>query len=580
MCTTLRAYTYMMGRIFLRRPRRILLGILVSLVLCVLVLERWHEPTLVGRGGAQPQERDASSGPWVDDSLGDTLLDFLPEQNNYTVRVPIPLVTREILERLHLSEPMDPTITEETNDDRDGILDQADNRYSRGKNRSGCWPPIVTSLPETRSSATSRLQVNSTTPTASTERAIDAQFCASTPCRLLVLLTIAEREPKMQEQLLQVLTLAQALGRTVVLPNVGKGRIGTCQRWDFDTYFDIPTAVRAGGGRAMLMDDFRTWVDARPRSPTMHSVVVDEGPPLDAGSAVEYSSGMQERARKNTRCFGSRFRSLDLDDVGATTIHLLPSTEQGQGPDEAALLVNILSGNGSDDTSTHAAPSLELNNASSTGTEQPPRAQGPGSSDADILLLHWDVHREVLPVSADAPIDYSPRLWAAADKVTRRIYPYLAVHWHLDKVPAAVLPACADALVDTLDILLHDHFIARDIGTVYFSSDYPLLELAADAPQKRMSYLHRQAGRILRAAFEAGGELEHWRLEAKEDTLAFTPSNSSSSSIDEDQLPLDDVGIREMLAKAISMKAALFVTNTKGCGRMRYALNSPQGLGG
>ena len=578
MCTQLCAYTYMLGRIFLRRPRRILLGVLVTLVLCVLVLERWPERGLVN-GGVLVQERDAFLRSWADDSVAGALLDLLPEQNSYATRVPIPLVGREHLEKLYMLGTEETTTFEDFNEDQAGVLDQADDRYSLRENRSGYWPPIVTALPEARSSSSaSRLQVNNITPIASTENAIDAQFCASTPCRLLVLLTIAEREPRMQEQLLQVLALAQALNRTVVLPNVGKGRIGTCQRWDFDTYFDIASAVRAGGGRAMLMDNFRTWVDVRPRSPTMHSVVVDEGPMPEAGSTVEHSLGMQERARKNTRCFASRFRSLNLDEAEASTIYLLPSMEQGQNQSDQAMLVNALYGNVSDDdTSTYGGQPLELNNDSAIEAQGLPHAQHltcTSFSDANILLLHWDVHRQIFPTLPDAPIDYSPRLWALADQVTREIHPYLAVHWHVDKVPAAVLPACADALVDTLDILLHDHSVAQDIQTVYFSSDYPLLELDAEASpkvDKRMTYLHRQAGRILKAAFEAGGELEHWRLEAKEDILASL-SNNSLNGLDEDRLSLDDVGIRDMLAKAMSMKAALFVSNTKGCGRMRCIL--------
>lgn len=260
------AYTYMIGRMLLRRPRRIILAVLVSLVLCVLVLERWSHPKPVNDTGL----RQASLVSWVDDSIRDALLD-LPEKNTYTVRVPIPIVGREVLARL--KERGESNVIDEAEDDRDDILDQADDRYSLGKNHSGYWPPIVTTLPETHPSVVSRLQINSTMPTASTEGAIDAQFCATMPCRLLVLLTIADRESKMQEQLLQVLTLAKVLNRTVVLPNVGKGRVGTCQRLDFDRYFDIASAVRASGGRAMLMDDFRTWVDARPRTPTMHSII-------------------------------------------------------------------------------------------------------------------------------------------------------------------------------------------------------------------------------------------------------------------------------------------------------------------
>ncbi|KAI0720412.1 hypothetical protein C8Q72DRAFT_955841 [Fomitopsis betulina] len=561
------AYTYMIGRMLLRRPRRIILAVLVSLVLCVLVLERWSHPKPVNDTGL----RQASLVSWVDDSIRDALLD-LPEKNTYTVRVPIPIVGREVLARL--KERGESNVIDEAEDDRDDILDQADDRYSLGKNHSGYWPPIVTTLPETHPSVVSRLQINSTMPTASTEGAIDAQFCATMPCRLLVLLTIADRESKMQEQLLQVLTLAKVLNRTVVLPNVGKGRVGTCQRLDFDRYFDIASAVRASGGRAMLMDDFRTWVDARPRTPTMHSIIVDERSTPNGSASIEHSSVMQERARKNTRCFGSRFRALNLDDASATTIHLAQPSVSQENLDETALLAGILAGGEPMSVNSQTGlPSETHHEYSAVEAEQAAPSERRNVSDADILFLHWDVHRQVFQTPQDESIDYSPRLWTLADKVTRDIRPYLAVHWHVDKVPAVVLPACADALIDMLDILLHDHLVAQDIHTVYFSSDYPLLEhpaVNADGPpkvDKRMSHSHRQAGRILQAAFEAGGELEHWMLEAREGLLSKAHSGLSDA-IDEDQLPGDDIGVQEMLSKAISMKAALFVSSSKGCGRM------------
>ncbi|KZT67982.1 hypothetical protein DAEQUDRAFT_369983 [Daedalea quercina L-15889] len=157
--------------------------------------------------------------------------------------------------------------------------------------------------------------------------------------------------------------------------------------------------------------------------------------------------------------------------------------------------------------------------------------------------------------------------------MTKDIQPYLAVHWHIDKTPAEVLPACADALVDTLDILLHDHSVAHDIRTVYFSSDYPLLEPATsgtELAQQRLSDFHREAGKIIRTAFAPSGELEHWTLETRDGLFAEgTGIVALSSVIDEDQLPLDDAGIRDMLARIIGMNAALFVSSTKGCGRIR-----------
>ncbi|KAH9831517.1 uncharacterized protein C8Q71DRAFT_910545 [Rhodofomes roseus] len=541
---------------------RAFLAVISCLVLLVVVLNRSNPPNREEPPASPLSESDVDvlTMHWTDDLIeADPRLE---DQNNYTSRTPIPLVSREVLNKL---QRVGASTIDDDSDDRIG---QGDHRYSSPRQHR--WPPIVTALPEARASASYGRQ-KAGTPAASTDNAIDAQFCGRAPCRLLVPLLVTERaEPKVQEQLLQILALARQLNRTVVLPNVGKGRIGTCLRWDFDTYFDIASTARWSGERVMMMDDFRTWVDMRLQSPTTQVVTVDEGA-TDAVGRVEYSPTILEKAMKNMRCFKTRFRSLKLDDVGTTSVHLSLAGDLRAVPGEAALLVGTLDDRldppGSDGSALASSSELAADDALTfaTGATHPLKlvTAHPLHNEADILLLHWDVHHEVFPTSQTASIDYSPRLWALADKMTEDLQPYLAVHWHTDKLPPAVLTACADALVDMLDILLHNESVNYGIRTVYFSSDFPLLENPKEG-QKRLLYMHQEAGKIIRGAFAPGGELQRWSLETKQGLVRKT--HGTTGAVDEDQLPLDDAGVQDMLAMTISMKAALFVSSTKGCG--------------
>ncbi|KAH9921867.1 uncharacterized protein B0H18DRAFT_1121168 [Fomitopsis serialis] len=501
-------------------------------------------------------------GRWMEDV--DSFLE-LEDQGNDTVRVPIPLVTRDIIEKLLLAEEE----TDGGDEDRDALVYQADHRYHSSGEGQQRWPPVVTALPEARTSSSSR-RMQSVSPSASTSNAIDTQFCGKAPCRLLLILTIPEREPaKIQQQLVQILALARKLNRTVVLPNVGKGRVGTCQRWDFDTYFDIASTALGGGERMMMMDDFRTWVDMRPLSPTTQVVAVDEGA-TESNTVVEYASMVHEKAAKTMRCFKTRFRELELENTGTATMHLLPVSEGRSNSGEAAILVNALSEGRDTTNASETTPALpsELDYGTTTASKLPRH------SDSDVLLLYWDVRSDLFSTESTTAIDYSPRLWALASQVTKDLQPYLAVHWHIDKLPAAVLPACADALVDMLDILLHDASVSHDIRTVYFSSDHSLMKLASHSEdaQKKSSDQHTAAIDIIQAAFAPGGELERWVLETREGLFTrLNETNGGTGTFDEDQLPLGDTGVQDILARIVSMKAALFVSGTKGCGRLSSA---------
>ena len=126
------------------------------------------------------------------------------------------------------------------------------------------WPPLVTAVPEVHpSSDTTRIGLSTSL--------VDSQFCrGQTQCRLLLPLWIGEQESKGRIHFTQVLHLAASLNRTVVLPNVGKSRLGACGKWGFEAYYDVGSATKQfkditnDDGQVMFLDDFRTWVGMRP----------------------------------------------------------------------------------------------------------------------------------------------------------------------------------------------------------------------------------------------------------------------------------------------------------------------------
>lgn len=144
------------------------------------------------------------------------------------------------------------------------------------------WPPRVTALPAPPPPASSD-------PFSLSDRTMSQ-------LRFLLPLRIPGEAPRAQAHLLELLRVARALGRTLVLPHVGAGRVGACRRFGFGAYFDEQELVRwlaqddagaassegeedtdrkergVGGGEeqpaVVSMDAFRRWMAKRSEETT------------------------------------------------------------------------------------------------------------------------------------------------------------------------------------------------------------------------------------------------------------------------------------------------------------------------
>ncbi|GBE88073.1 hypothetical protein SCP_1203020 [Sparassis crispa] len=563
-------------RIILRRPRRIRgycqICSWVVVLLILLGSGFWLRLVFINHAEIlrvlrrEPSANNTTSSASYEYTLGETW-----HGQNLTKPFRAPLVDRSVIQKLALLHIED---QDEDEDEQPEVL-------LIGPSPRPRWPPTVTALPESRPTggiAASR-PPSGTRAGQSTEE-VDSQFCTHGPCRLLMPLALSAREPKLQAHLTQLLQLARALNRTLVLPNVGRGRAGACLRWEFSVYFDIASMVRAGGTSVMLLDDFRTWVDVRPRVPAAQFVSIDADEP-DLGLGLEpmpenaiFTIGDRVRVDvddaldlddvllRSARCLKPKFRRLNLETFSPLSVHLAPFAGRlSEGGDVSAGLVEALSRK--DVKLAALEPSLdpfgELNSFSDPD-DAPPQPDPGRIMDPEVLLVNWDM--QLLPFST-APLQYSRKLWALADKLATPLGPYLAVHWRMEKVSPEVLPACAEALVDTLDMLLRDESLAGGVEAVWFTSDYPYpvswsssREQSSPEPTGKARSLrtlkreHKEAIDIVRTAFEPGGDLNEWRITGLVEELAHMR------------------GLLDILEKMVAMKATLFVSSAKGCGRV------------
>ncbi|KAJ7614104.1 hypothetical protein FB45DRAFT_842644 [Roridomyces roridus] len=414
-------------------------------------------------------------------------------------------------------------------------------------------PPIVTRIPEPKKSV-----VN-----------LDACGGNAKHCRFLLPLRVFEQESKARIHFMDLLQIAQKLDRILVLPNVGKSRMGACYKSDFEMYYDLErlTAGLDVPHTFVKQHVFRRWANAAKPSAQLVFVSADsppnKDPPLFQNDDLTARVGAPDNQLDLLPACYAKFHALRLDRHAP--LHIDTKEALQTFPIHESILTALTR------PELQAAAFIR-----STESETP--------SDPTVLVVTWDLRSRIFPPNPALPrLHYSPRLHDLAAFFAPPA-PYAMVHWRMETVSPAALPDCAHALVDTLSRLgsSSDESIRR----LWFASDYPYAvhrralpgvdysstSQSEDVKAKSGTFrdlgpLHAEAVGILGDALAEGGELESWEVaeltEARLAAIDYTVVGQGRWPVEE----LEDSGVRGILDKIIGMKAALFVSGGEGCAR-------------
>lgn len=438
------------------------------------------------------------------------------------------------------------------------------------------WPPTVTDVPE-RPSRGNTQHVKAGGADAICESAVHPRAC-----RFLLPLRVAEQESKARIHLTQIARLARALNRTLVLPKVGKSKIGACFKWGFDTYYD---AASLDGDRESFVDleHFRGWLGGE----AARSQLVSVGSALPAHtsfrvgpvyanedvSVLAYDTfGTWERDLPG--CFAGRFAGLALETMPVFMSAQNTTNKDGSVRPIGPSIVDAFSAISSRNTTPWDQPAYdalhEFDNLDS-------RLISMASPEAQVLVVNWDLRHPIFLPSAKSQLEYSKRMHNLAVKYAPKD-PYLVVQWRMESVDPELLEDCAHSLVDVLSRLLHDSVLAVNVTSIWFASDYPYPIVERGSSQRRPELIaksgtfrdfdtrHEKAVEILRSAFNKQGELGNWTLTDFAEVIAAGKGGETEL--------LHDSGALAILDKLVSMKAVLFVSGASRCSRRRYAFKS------
>lgn len=363
--------------------------------------------------------------------------------------------------------------------------------------------------------------------------------------RVLFFLRIGEQESKGSRHVYQIGLLANQLNRTLVLPPMWKSRFGTCYRNPFSYYYH-EKALSRFGVPSLTFEAFQLWTLRRftpPRARVVEilSIISEYEQPYLVPHASVISTANPPTGKHN-HCLAEKAARTVFTTPALSICPADPGWHTGaaQTKDVADAIVQRLA----EDTN-------------------------------DVMAITWDLRYPLFPVSADAHLEYAPRWTEFAVSLSNNISPFIAVHWRMETVPANHMPACALALVSTINSILHLSWqnsisgsdeVSSDITTVYLATDYPLEGPDATPHSgtfKDVNDEHHAAIRVLKDAFATGGDLASLKLTSLRGEMMGRRDN----------VPFDgmDSGLMGILDKEVAIHADVFLAGHKSCSRPRCA---------
>ncbi|SCZ98250.1 BZ3500_MvSof-1268-A1-R1_Chr3-2g06248 [Microbotryum saponariae] len=421
-------------------------------------------------------------------------------------------------------------------------------------------------------------------------RVVDAEICPERngePCEFLLAAWLGEQETKAQTHIYQLGLLAVALNRTLVVPNVGRSRLTTCNPSPFDFYYSKDALSRLGIpaiGQIELIE----WAERRdpPATGQVVSLVTSLATYPRGAIEIDSASDPVNVPNKPSRnmCMRSPRSRVEFADYSPLTIyppmgyHKTEKSRTAFGESVVNTLRSEAVGQRSSRVSADLKAEYTLPN---------------------VLVFNYELRYPMLSPNVAAsfnpeaemvgPFQHFPyaEIWTDyANSIIANLSPFIAIHWRTETMKPANLAPCAISLVHKLAQLKAQH---PSIKTVYLATDYPIEDLdstsKASVPHsgtyaKFVTESHHKVFRkFLRDFTKLLPDLTLTTF-AKEQEKVPLPSNlygifsepmkKQLMKEHDDVMPKKliieeiDSGLYGILDKAIAMRAEVFVTGTIG----------------
>ncbi|RIB06369.1 hypothetical protein C2G38_2277779 [Gigaspora rosea] len=332
---------------------------------------------------------------------------------------------------------------------------------------------------------------------------------------------VVEQETQSNRHFISYIQIAELLGRTMVLTNVGESGVSWNKDFPFDFYYDVDElSKKFPKVKFISQHKFQKWAEERYNKPdVIHAYL--ENSRFNPNYTVH----------DNTPYFDKLLREYKIDkfDLKLNNSAIFKRIHIGLAANDSRI------GQKNDELKKFLATELESN--------------------AEVMLITHDVIRGPM-FERLSPIPYAHHITKAASKLAEKLKPYIAIHWRMERGQVNLMPQCAKGLVTYLKNIS----LKTGITNIYLATDYPLIRgnKAQSRTFHRIGKKHRTAMKILNSSFN----VNTWVSTRALDYLRFYPIGSKKLKKE-----LNGGGIQGIFDKLILINADYFIAGPEECCR-------------
>ncbi|CAG8493827.1 20342_t:CDS:2 [Dentiscutata erythropus] len=352
---------------------------------------------------------------------------------------------------------------------------------------------------------------------------INRKYCNANECKFLFPYNVVEQETQSNRHFISFIQLAQQLGRTVVLTNVGGSGISSLKNFSFDFYYDVDELSRKFPKvKFISQHKFQKWAEERYNKPDIIHVLL-ENSKANPNYTIRYDSPYFDKLLSEYR-----MDKYDLRLNNSATFKRIN--------------IGITAHN-----SKRGSENLELKKFLSVELE----------SNAEVMLITHDVIRGSI-FERLSPMPYARHITNAASKLAKKLKPYIAIHWRMEQGKTNLMPKCAKSLVTYIRNLS----LTTGIENIYLATDYPLVNNGNNKTQSRTFSSIRENHHTAMKTLQSSFNVNTWVSTRALDYLQLYPIEGEHLKEE-----LNGGGIQGIFDKLMLINADYFIAGPKGCCR-------------
>ncbi|CAG8751869.1 25335_t:CDS:1, partial [Racocetra persica] len=356
---------------------------------------------------------------------------------------------------------------------------------------------------------------------------INRKDCGANECKFLFAYTVEEQESQSNRHFYSFIQIAQQMGRTMVLTNVGGSRISSIKDFPFDFYYNVDELNKKFQQvKFILQHKFQKWAKERyNKLDTIHVSLENSKLNSNPNYTIQYET---PHIGKFLKKYGMDKFNLKLNN--STTFKRIGIGNNGR-----------YSRYGSENNDLKQFLSDEL------------------ESNAEVMLITQEGIRGPI-FERLTPMPHASHITNAASNLANKLKPYIAIHWRMERGHLALMPKCAESLVT----YIRNFSLTSGITNIYLATDYPLAEYMHNKPQSdTFHHIHEEhhiAMRILNSSLN----INTWVSTHALDYLKLSLYPTKTKQL---QKELSGSGIQGIFDKLILIQADYFIAGPENCCR-------------